>query len=325
MRYKHFRQDERYEISILLKKGYSARDIGYALGKHHSSVSREIKSNSVNRVYDPQKAQHKSYARRKYSKYQSMKIRENPRLERYIQEKIKSGWTPEEIAGRLKFKNEGKTIICFKSIYKYLNTPFGEAFQKYLPFKRKRRKLKGKKKREIIKNRIFIDERPEIINQRLRVGDFEGDTLGVPKASKATLAGVVDRKSRYFLAKKIARLKEAMTALNELLKPHNPFSLTLDNGPENTRYTLLKVPTFFCHPRAAWEKPTIENTFQRLRRYIPKKAYLTNYSEEKISDILDKMNNTPRKCLGFRTPKEVFFQKQPIQLQIPNLKCCTSG
>ena len=189
----------------------------------------------------------------------------------------------------------------------------------------KRRKKKGK--REIIKNRVFIDHRPDIINQRKRLRDFEGDTLGVPRSSTATLAGAVDRASRYFLSKKIFRLKEAMTAFKEMFKPHSPLSLTLDNGPENARYAELDIPTFFCHPYSAWEKPTIENTFQRLRRYIPKKANLGNYSDEQISAIVDKMNNTPRKCLGFKTPKEVFFQ-QSIQLQIPFLQfneCCTSG
>lgn len=325
MRYTHFNKTERLEISVLLKRGYSHREIGSALGKHHSSISREIKENSVNGVYDPHKAHHKAYARRKYSKYQGMKIRENSWLEKFIQKKLKLGWTPEEIAGRLKLENNNQTVVSFKAIYKYLNTPFGETFKKYLPSKTWR-KRKAKKSKKIIENQIFIDKRPEIINQRARVGDFEGDTLGVPKKSRATLAGLVDRKSLYFLAEKISRLKETISAFERLLSLVKPLSLTLDNGPENAKYEILKVPTYFCHPYTAWEKPLIENTFQRLRRYIPKKANLSDYSDEEISDIIEKMNNTPRKCLGWRTPKEVFSQERSIPLlPIFNLECRTSG
>ena len=163
-----------------------------------------------------------------------------------------------------------------------------------------------------------------MINQRLRCGDFEADTLGVPRSSRETLAGAVDRKSRLFLAKKITGLRETIPALSELINSYQPLSLTLDNGFENARYNTLNIPTFFCHPFSAWEKPSIENTFQRLRRYIPKKSRLVRYSDEKISAIIEKMNKTPRKCLGWKTPEEVFYQeKQPVQLKIINLKCCT--
>ena len=327
MRYSHFSKTERLEISVLLKKGYSHREIAFALGKHHSSVSREIKENNVNGVYDPHKAHHKAYVRRKYSKYQGMKVRENPEIESYITEKIRLDWSPEAIAGRLNLDSRGRLSIHHISIYKYLYSIHGQHLCQYLQYKRykpKRRK-ETKSAKKIIKNRVFIDQRPDVINQRLRCGDFEGDTLGVPKTSKETLAGAVDRKSRSFLGKKIHRLREAMLAFNKLLRLHNALSMTLDNGVENTKYTILNVPTFFCHPYSAWEKPTIENTFKRLRRYIPKKSCLASYSDEEISTIIDKMNNTPRKCLDWKTPKEVFFQKQPVQLQILNLECCTSG
>jgi IS30 family transposase len=327
MRYKHFSKTERLELSILLKKDYSLRDIGRALSRNPSSVSREIKRNSVNGEYDPHKADHKAYVKRKYSKYQGMKVRENPEIESYIEEKIKSDWSPEAIAGRLPIDSGGRLSIHHTSIYKYLYSPYGQHLCKYLQYNRYRKKKKKGTKavKEIIKNRVFIDQRPEIINQRVRCGDFEGDTLGTSKSSKETLFGVVDRKSLYFLAKKIPRLKQAMVAAKRLLKPYQVFSLTLDNGPENASYQMLGVPTFFCHPYSAWEKPIIENTFRRLRRYIPKKSCLNSYSDEQISIIIDRMNNIPRKCLGWKTPKEVFFQNQAITLPIFNLKCCTSG
>lgn len=328
--YKHFTKDERNELSILLKKGYSIRDIGKALKKNPSSISREITNNSVNRVYDPDKSHHKAYVKRLYAKYQGMKIKDDSWLEGYIQKKLKRKWTPEEIAGRLRFENNNQTVISFKAIYQYLDTPFGESHKKYLASKTWRKgKKQSENKKNIIKNRVFIDKRPDIINLRERFGDFEGDTLGSPKSSKATVAGLVDRRSLYFLGKKIFRLKETIPAFRAMLNSCNALSLTLDNGVENAKYEDLNIATYFCNPYCSWEKPYIENTFQRLRRYIPKKARVSDYSSQQISDIIDNMNNTPRKSLGFRTPKEVFPQEQipvvqlPIQLPIFNSRCCT--
>jgi IS30 family transposase len=222
MRYSHFNRTERLELSILLKKGYSVRDIAQALGRNPSSVSREIRRNSVKGEYDPKKADHKAYVRRKYSKYQGMKVRENPEIESYIKQKLKLDWSPETIAGRLSIDSGGRLSIHHTSIYKYLYTVYGEHLCKYLQYKRYRKKKRNGTKpiREIIKNRVFIDQRPKIINQRVRCGDFELDTLGTPKTSKESLIGVVDRKSLYFLAKKIPRLKQAMVAAKRLLKPY---------------------------------------------------------------------------------------------------------
>lgn len=328
MRYKHFTKDERNELAVLLKKGYSIRDIADALKKNPSSVSREITKHSTKGQYHPKEAHRKARIKRNRSKYCGMKIRGSPWLEDYIKDKLVDGWTPEQIAGRLALENGGRTVITFKSIYKWLDTPYGNYYVRYLPSKRyRKRKKKKEAKREIIKNRVFIEQRPNIINARKRLKDFEGDVLGTTKSEKERLAGAVDRKALYLLAEKIPRLKETMAAFDKMLKPHNPLSITLDNGPENAKYETLDIPTFFCHPYSAWEKPLIENTFQRLRRYIPKKAKLSNYTDGQISAIVDKMNNTPRKRLGFKTPKEVFFN-QPIQLQLliyQSNECCTSG
>lgn len=311
MGYTHFSKDERNEISILLKRGYSHREIGSALRKDHSSISREIKRNSIHGKYDPQKAQHKAYVKRKYSKYQGMKIRENLGLQSYIEEKMKKKWSPEQIAGRLKFENDGKTIISFKGIYKYLYSIYGQKLCQYLTYKRVKRKKrkKTKSKREIIKDRVFIDQRPEEINQRKRFGDFEGDTLGVPKSSKETIVGLIERQSRYLMAQKIPQLKYAMNAFKKLLAPIPALSVTFDNGVENIHHKELAIPTYFCHPYSSWEKGSIENAFGLLREYIPKKANLSKYTDEEISAIVEEINNTPRKCLGFKTPKEVFEEQ----------------
>lgn len=323
MRYRHFTKDERNEISVLLKKGYSIRDIAYALGRNHSSVSREINRNSVNGVYDPKKAQHKAYVRRKHSKYQGMKIRENPWLEDYVKKKMKQQWSPEQIAGRLKLETGGELSLKPDTIYKYLYSSYGQHLCKYLKYKRykKRKRKRVKSVREIIKNRVFIDQRPKIINQRRRYGDFEGDTLGIARNTKGSLVVLIERKSRYILAKKISQLKQAIDGFKELLHPIPVLSLTLDNGPENARYQELGVPTYFCHPYHSWEKGSIENALGLIREYIPKKSDIADYSDEEISAIVDTINNTPRKCLGFRTPEEVFKEQleQPSVIQVVHL------
>jgi len=333
MSYSHFTRTDRFELSILLKKGYSYRDIAKAIKKNPSSISREIKENSVNGIYDPRKAQHKAYKKRWKSKYRSMKIRDNPKLEEYIKVKMSKGWTPEEIVERLKTENGNQQVISFKLIYTWLDTPFGEQSKMYLASKQShwRRRKVGKK--VIIKDRVFIEDRPVVINSRKRLGDFEADVLGSSKSESARITGIVDRKAKYLNLKKVPRLKEAVIAYNRMLKANNALSCTMDNGPENASWKKLRIPTYFCQPYRPFEKGTVENTFQRLRRFIPKKSRLSQYSDDDISIIVDKMNNTPRKRLNWKTPNEVFFNL-PIEQTFnnfnyspspfPSLRCCAS-
>jgi|SRR3989344_1994588 len=335
MKYQHFTKSNRNELSILLKKGYSYRDIGDALKKSPSSISREIKKNSVNGEYDPDKANHKAYFKRWNSKYQSMKISANPKLEKYIMEKLKSGWSPQSIAERLQTENNGKSVVSFKLIYQWLNTPTGQHYRKYIVSKRSRwiRRTSGIKK-STIKDRVFIDERPSVINQRKRIGDFECDVLGSLKSEPERLASAVDRKARFLDLTKVSRLKETMSAYKTMLEKHNALSGTMDNGPENASWKRLRVPAYFCDPYSPWQKGTVENTFQRLRRFIPKKARLSDYSNDDISLIADTMNNIPRECLNWKTPKEAFFNLSLEQTfanfqyspkPFPAIECCASG
>ena len=298
------------ELSILRKKGYSLREIGEVLGVSASSVSRELKRNAIRTgKYVPDKANHKAWVRRKYSKYEGMKVREESWLEEYVKEKLEAGWTPEEISGRLQEKH-GKCIVSHMAIYKWIYSVHGYHHAKYLPSKRhKKKKLKKKKtKRNLIPDRVWIDSRPSVINDRERVGDFEGDTLGRKRtASSQTLVGAVCRLSRFFKARKVKSLKYSMEdGFQRMFEDESALSLTLDNGPENVRHKSLGIPTYFCHPYSSWEKGSIENVFQRLRRYIPKGSDIADFSDEEIASIVERMNNTPRKCLGFKTPAEVF-------------------
>lgn len=310
-KYHHFSKIERLELSILLKKGYSPRQIALEFGRSPSSVSRELKRNSVNGVYEPLKAQHKAYVKRLYSKYQGMKIRDHSWLEDYVCWAMTHKWSPQQIANRLN-KEFGFTIISHRVVYKYLYSVFGENLCRYLKYKQKRlrRRSHKKSKRGIIKDRVFIEQRPAVVNHRMRRGDFEGDLMGKPRLGKESLATIVDRRSRMIFAKKIKRQKYALTAFNELLVDSNlARTLTLDNALEHANFKKLTVPTYFCQPYSSWQKGTIENTFTIVREYIPKKAKLENYTQEQIDAMLNEMNNTPRKCLGYKTPLESFTGK----------------
>jgi len=335
MKYTHFTKNNRTELSILLKKGYSYRDIGDALKKSPSSISREVSENSVKGVYDPDKADWKAYFKRYRAKRQTMKILNNPKLEKYIMDKLKAGWSPQAIAERLQAENNGKSVVSFKLIYQWLNTPTGQHYRKYIVSKRSRwiRRSAGVKK-SVIKDRVFIDKRPAIINNRKRIGDFECDVLGSLKCESEKVVGVVDRKARYLDLTKVNRLKEAMSAYKQMLKSHSALSGTMDNGPENARYKTLGIPVYFCEAYSAWQKGTVENTFQRLRRFIPKKAKPSDYSHDDISLIADTMNNIPRQCLNWKTPRETFFNLHLEQTYanfqyspkpFPAIECCTSG
>lgn len=320
MSYQHFTQDDRNQISILLKKGHSHRDIAGALGKDHSSVSREIKHNSVRGVYDPRKAEAKAKVKRSRSKYQGMKVVKNSDLAKRIAKNLQADhWTPEEIAGRWNKENQldakgKKIIISAPSIYKYLYSAYGQSLCKYLVsnrYAKRKRKEPGKLKRQLIPNRISIELRPLTVNDRTEFGHFEGDTLGRIKIDTEVIAGLSERLSRFILIRKIPGLKHTMDGFNEMLNPYHNLvkSLTLDNGVENVKWEKLGIDTYFCHPYSSWEKGGMENLFKRLRRFIPKKTSLKDYSEKDIIRFAYIMNNTPRKCLNWKTPKEVFNEQ----------------
>lgn len=310
---KHITKDERNQISILVKKGFSQRDIAKALHKDHSSIGREIKRNSVRDVYDPGKAHYKSRVRRRRAKYQNMKINQSPEFVAYLEQKLKMDWTPEQVTGRWNRQQAEGKHFSFKAVYKYLYSLYGQRLCKYLPSKRyKRRKRAGKKNKRLpVKNRVSIDKRPKSANLRLRFGDFEGDVLGSKRTTSQRLPALVERQTRKLLAVKVHRLKNAMDGFKQLLKPYHDSvkSVTFDNGPENARHLELQklgIKTYFCDPFASWQKGTVENTLGRLRRFIKKRSSLSQYSDQDIQDYIERMNNTPRKCLNFQTPNEAF-------------------
>lgn len=328
MAHHHFTSAERLEISILLKKEYSHHDIARELGCSQSSVSREIKRNRVRKRYDPRQARVKARQRRRYSKYQGMKVREHPALQIFIIKKMKEGWTPDEIAGRLKSGRRSFPSISAKGIYKWLYSVYG---QKYCPLlcsqQLKPKKRRPKTERSMIPNRRGIEKRPEEANNRTEYGHAETDTAvsGKRHDSRHALAVLHERKARYVRLRKIPNMKPtSMTrALKRMAKDLTLRTITYDNGIENrdheTVAAALKVQTYFCNPYHSWEKGGVENTIGRIRRYLPKGSNLADYSDADIARIEHWLNHTPRKCLNWKTPYEIMIENHLfVSSPLPN-------
>jgi transposase, IS30 family len=317
MAHRHFTDAERSELSILLRKGYSHREIAQALGRSQPSVSREVRRNSVRGVYDPRKAKSKARIRRRYSKYQGMKVRERPRLQAHIIDKLRQGWTPEMIAGRLLVEPSGLPTISAKGIYKWLYSAHG---QRYCPLLASRRHTPKKRRgpkavRHLIPERVGIEERPVEANRREQLGHLEVDTMvsGRRTGSTAALSVLHDRRSRFTRLCKLKNLRPLAhaSALVRMAEGLAVRTLTFDNGIENREHrtvaSALRVRTYFCRPYHSWEKGSVENTIGRIRRFLPKGTDLAACSRAEIAHVEHWLNHTPRKCLNWRTPYEIMI------------------
>lgn len=320
-KYKQIKKEERNEISILFNKGYSIRDIAKALKRNPGTIYREItrnrrktkkKGRTVNSSYDAETANHKAYVRRKYSKYQGKKINENKELKEYIIKGLMKHWSPDEISGRM--KQEKQLFYASKTnIYEWLyNNYLGYFLCPYLYSKRyKVKSRKDKTKRTLIPNRRGIELRPDEANTDY--GHYEGDTIvsGKKHHSKACLAVIYEKKAKHVNARKIKSLKPLVfnesvkSIFNELDKSK---SLTLDNGIENVKHEELDIDTYFCDPYSSWQKGGVENVNKAIRRFIPKGSNINNYSDKYIADVIDILNNKPRKSLNYKTPLEVMIE-----------------
>lgn len=319
--YGHINNAERLEIGILLRRGYSDQEIAEALGRHRSTIYRERTRNAVGGEYVPTKASHKAYVKRKYAKYQAMRIVKDMKLREYIETKLLiDEWSPDQIAGRLAHES-GLRQVTAPTIYKYIRSPYGRQLEYELDLaKKKRQKSKQKWQRKVtaLQDRVFIDERPSTINDRSQFGHWEADFIVSGKRyGNTSLLVLHERTSRYTLIAKInARtVREVESVFVEALPFIGNFeSLTLDNDIAFQKHVqlseIIKAPIYFCQPYHSWEKGGVENANKLIRRYIPKGCDIANYSDREIWDIQHRINGKPRKILGYQTAKEVFEHHQ---------------
>lgn len=317
-RYRQLSLDERERISILKAEGRGPSEIGRLLGRDRKTIERELVRNAPpvhQSYYLPHKA-HERAKERKRAAGQREWLK-NAELQRHIGKKLKEGWSPELIAGRLKQKGRLSTA-SHESIYRWVYEKRPDLIG-CLPRRHKQRHKKGhsrKHRKSHIPNRISLAERPAAADQRKEFGHWEADAM-VSRASKAAGQVLVERKSRYTKLTRVERKTASQTrkVINRRLARYPQSmrrSITYDNGSENTEHErvnkVLGTNSYFCAPYHSWEKGTVENTIGLVRRFIPKKMDLAKLTKEDIRFVERRLNNRPRKCLGFQTPAEVFNQ-----------------
>jgi transposase, IS30 family len=315
--YTHFTRDERVQLGAFLRLGLSRAHIAQLLGKHPSSISRELARNShINKAgYHARVAGAKAQRRRALANFRPV-IVPGQFLDQYIPRALACELSPEQIVGRLRFIF-GVSLVCIETIYHWIYFVHPE-LQKYLrctkgKYRRKRGTNARWLKRELAK-KTWITERPEIASNRSRVGDWEGDTVH-GAAKSGYIATLVERKSGYLVAAKLenpngAEMLEAVERLRDL-PPEKRLTLTLDNGFEMSEHEemerRLNLKVYFAHPYHSWERGTNENTNGLLRQYFPKKTSFAGLTQADVDRAVKRINMRPRKRLGYQSPQTVFW------------------
>jgi IS30 family transposase len=309
--YSQLTQEQRYHIYALHKAGNLQTSIADEIGVHKSTISRELNRNRGDCGYRPKQAhQFALYNRHNAEKH----IIFTPALQVMVTGKILLDWSPEQISGYLKANDIAS--ISHERIYQFLLTDkkAGGVLHTHLRSRKKRKKRYGSKdKRGQIKNRVSIDERPKVVDKKERIGDWEGDTIIGAQQQKAIVT-LVDRASKLTrigpVATKHADVVSAIIV--DLLRPMKRIShtTTLDNGKEFSDHEkiakTLGINIYFAHPYSSWERGLNENTNGLIRQYIKKGSSFEGITPERIKFIEDRLNNRPRKTLGYRTPNEVY-------------------
>lgn len=317
--YKQLSCEERDKIAILRAQGLSQEDIAKAIGRCKSTISRELRRNRTPtyNVYLPHKA-HERANRRKQEAGKRERLK-NPIISVYVMTKLKLGWSPEQISGRLPIEHLGQNI-SHEAIYQYIYdkenrklcdlTIYLARASQY----RKRRGHSNKHQKSHIPDRVSIDERPSYIEKRIQPGHWETDTV-ISRQSKKALAVILERASRLLHIERLSsktsiKLSKAVKNRLNYHPKHMRRTITYDNGSENVEHQkinyTLGTKSYFCNPYHSWEKGSVENAVGLIRRFLPKKTDLATISHQQIKNIETLLNNRPRKCLDYKTPSEVF-------------------
>jgi IS30 family transposase len=308
--YQQLTREQRYQIYALLKMGHNQTEIAETVGVHKATISRELGRNTGQRGYRPRQAEQFSQARRKKGQ---------PRIEastwQVVAEKLQQDWSPEQISGWL-LRNKA-VHISPEWIYQFVYADYragGQLYQHLRSQKKRRKRLHGQDRRGQLMGRRSIEERPAVVAERSRIGDWEVDTI-LGKQHQKAIVTLTERRSRFALLGKVSK-RSAEQVRETLVQLMHPFldkleTMTGDNGKEFAQHeqlaTELDLDFFFAHPYASWERGSNENMNGLVRQYLPKKSDFSQVTNADLVRIMDRLNLRPRKCLGFRTPFEVFF------------------
>lgn len=320
MSFSHLTCSDRARLAVLCRAGHTQKDIAALLGKHPSTISRELRRNRTRQGYHARIAGQKAVHRRWLVNQRHVKLTPGTSLTAYVVNRLKRYWSPEQIAGRRKHET-GQSDMSYLTIYNFIRRH--KALKQYLrcqkPYRRRWGTKKREKQREHGKKR-WIDTRPEVINTRSRIGDWEGDTV-IGKSGGSRLLTYTERKSGLAIAVKIpggAGQAEVITLATEQrfkrLPKRKRRSLTYDNGTEFSDYERIEKRTgmevYFAHPYHSWERGTNENTNGLYRQFFPKKHDLDKVNQKAIDRVTRLLNTRPRKRHQYRTPEEVFRSKK---------------
>ena len=310
--YTHLTQEERYQIQAYRKAGFSPAAIACDLNRHVSTINRELARNTGLRGYRPKQA-HRLAQARLFTKPKSIKLTDT--LKQQIVTEIQQDWSPEQIQGR--WLVEGRPVtVCPATVYRFIDAD-PELRQRLKPHLRHKKRYKVRtgqsEKRGQIKNRVSIDERPAAVDLKQRLGDWEADTV-IGKGHQGVLVTLTERVSKLELIAVVpSKHADGVTqAIIDLLTPYRSTlqTLTFDNGKEFAFHEqisdALKVETYFAHPYHSWERGLNENHNGLIRQYLPKGMPLDKVTQAEANEIARKMNQRPRKLLGFKTPEEVY-------------------
>ncbi len=315
MTYRQITFAERYTLGLLRQGGLAAAAIARVLGRHRSTIGREVRRNGTPRdgCYRPQLADWYARGRRSRSRRNR---RFSPRDWTRIQKLVRADWSPEQVAGRLRL--EGKLAISHETIYRHIWADLrqgGTLHQHLRGARKQRRKRYGRyDRRGRLAGKRPITARPAVVETRTQLGHWEGDTmLGASQAGPCVLS-LVERKTGYVLVGKLERRSTAAVNLRaqQLIaaQPHPVRTITVDNGTEFHDYAALEQVTatrfYFATPHHAWERGTNENTNGLLRQYLPKRESMAHLTQHDCNRIAAKLNRRPRKRLGYQTPEECY-------------------
>jgi len=321
MPYKHITTDERdfLQSAIILQLDRSI--IARIIGKHSATIYREAKRNSTKGYYVASGAQLKATARRYETK--TLPKQGNKLLMQDIKRRFLQDHSPEQIAGRLKREYPGQkerhasTELIYQYLYNHVSAEPALKAHFRQGQKKRHKRLAGKDKRGCIPNRKFIDERPSIVEEKTRLGDWEGDTVE-GGGKKGYIATFVDRCTKLLIAyplptKETLRLVKGAKHAFARVPAGAVITLTVDNGKEFAAHSQLGNAiggeVFFAHPYHSWERGLNEHTNGLLRQYFPKKMHLDLLTKNELDKAVKRINNRPRKSLGYQTPQEVYTQK----------------
>jgi len=313
MSYKQLTLKQRYEIRALLQAGTSKNRIAELIGVHKSTVYRELGRNQGAKGYDPELAQARTDVRWRDA---SKAIRFTEDVKEQVDALLRLDFSPEQVSGYL--EKEKGIRISHETIYQhvYADHRAGGDLYKHLRWSRKkRRKRLGKKdRRGQIPDRVSIDQRPDLVNAKVRIGDWEVDTM-IGKNHKGVLITAVERKTMFSCIGHVPQ-KRADLVENKLVEMLSPFqgnvlTITTDNGKEFTNHKSfskrLEVDVYFAHPYSSWERGLNENINGLIRQYFPKRMSFLDIKEQDVKFVENRLNQRPRKSLNFRTPKECFL------------------